>query len=82
MDGVALQGPHVGRDGLQLQDRRPGRQAVAQVLRQRFALGVLEDEVGQFTGFRRPQRQIEGDGCHAEIVTRGRGASPTAGSAI
>ncbi len=68
MDRVALQRAEEGREGLELEHGGAGREAVAHVLGERLALGVVEDQVGQFRRFRRAQRQFQGNGRHATTL--------------
>ena len=64
MNGIALERAEVRRDGFQPQHGGPRRQAMANLVVERLALGLLEDQDGQLGRLGGPQRQVERDGCH------------------
>ena len=68
MDGVAFERAEEGREGLGFEQGGAGREAIAHVTGERFALGVIEDQVGQVHRFGRAQRQFEGNGRHATTL--------------
>ena len=65
MNGVAFQRAEEGREGLEFEHGGAGREAIAHVVGERLALGVIEDQVGQVRRFGRAQRQFQGNGGHA-----------------
>jgi len=68
MNGVAFERAEEGREGLGFEQGGAGGEAVAHVTGERFALGVIEDEVGQVRRFGRAQRQLQGNGRHATTL--------------
>ena len=80
MDGVARQRAEVRRHRFQAQYGGPRRQAIANVVVEGFALGLLEDQDGQLGRLGGPQRQVERDGGHGVIVAAGQACDPPVGA--
>ncbi len=68
MDGVAFERAEEGREGLRFEQGGAGGEAVAHVVGERLAFGVIEDQVGEVRRFGRAQRQFQGNGRHATTL--------------